>query len=92
MEQKLYKMSLLHSSNATYSVFLECKLVAPEWYASISRQKKFRCPSGDCSGYFISSGVEVLFGKCSDDIFKNTIGHFDADNFSFKQVFIGNIS
>lgn len=29
MEQKLYKMSLLHSSNATYSVFLECKLVAP---------------------------------------------------------------
>ena len=29
MEQKLYKISRLQSSNVTNSVFLECKLVAP---------------------------------------------------------------
>ncbi len=43
-------------------------------------KKKFRCPSGDCNGIFYIVRCKIFFGKCSDDIFKNTIGHFNADD------------
>lgn len=64
----MYKMSLLHSSNATYSVFLECKLVAP-WYASGQQKRDFSAPAEIVTVFYIVR-CKSFFGKCSDEYFQ----------------------